>query len=252
MAFFLREYAGLLKTLKNRGYSLGPVKDYFEGYTPPFVFLRHDVDRLLARALKMAAAEQALGVSSTYYFRCGKNGDFPFEHIKRIASMGHETGFHYESVARSKGDLHLALEFFERDLASLREKADVKTVTAHGSLLSKFCNVRYSATVDLKRLGLLGEPGVDFDFSRVLYITDTGGVFGSSSNLRDWSNGKNLREPKTPSELGEMLSPQLEPVVLINSHPERWASSYAGLIQANLMDFFINLAKKRFIRNLAV
>ena len=247
VAFLLRDYVELLLALQNKGYSLGPVKDYFLGYTPPFIFLRHDVDRFSARALNMATAERCIGVTSTYYFRSGSGGEFPCEHIMSIASMGHEIGFHYESVTRDRGDRGYAVELFEKDLASLRRIADVKTVAAHGSPLSKFCSMGYSATMDLERLELLGEPGVGFDFSKVLYVTDTGGVFGSSNNLRDWSNGRNLGKPVTPWELGVMLRPRSEPSVLVNSHPERWPSSRAGLIQARLMDGLANLMKGTFL-----
>jgi len=244
MAFLLADYRRLLEALEKKGYSLGPVRTYYEGVLPPFVFLRHDVDRLPGRAVKMAQAEHDLSVSSTYYFRCDRKGVFPCKTIKKIAALGHEVGFHYETVARTKGDLSAAVKLFEREVERLRKIADVKTVTAHGSPLSRHSNTGYSEELGIKRFGLLGEPMADMDFSRVFYITDTGGVFGSPDNLRDWSDGKNLRVATAPSELSNILVPQKEPMILLNSHPERWPSGMVGFLQAIGIDMGVILLKK--------
>lgn len=250
MAFLLSDYKKLLEFLKQKGYSFGPVKTYYEGVIPPFIFLRHDVDRFSSRAVKMAQAEHNLNVSSTYYFRCDRKGVFPCKAIKKIAALGHEVGFHYETVARTKGDLSAAVKFFERELGSLRKIVDVKTVTAHGSPLSRHSNIGYGEELGTKRFGLLGEPMADMDFSRVFYITDTGGVFGSPNNLRDWSDGRNLRVATAPSELSKILIPQKEPMILLNSHPERWPSSMVGLLQAVGIDMGVILLKK-IVRSLS-
>lgn len=243
MAFPLSAYLNLLHELCEKGYHLGPISKYFEGSTPPFVFLRHDVDRLPFRAVNMAAAENALGAASTYYFRCDAAMRFPEQSIRRIASLGHEVGFHYETVVRMRAEPGRVIQQFTQELAALRKIATVKTVTAHGSPLAKLSNVGYTKTLDLAEFGLIGDPAAGIDFSRVLYVTDTGGTYGSRDNLRDWSEGKNLRQPVSPQELAKQLDAQQEPLVVLSSHPERWPMSLAGLLQARMTDGLINMLK---------
>ena len=247
MAFLLSEYAKLLEVLKKEGYSLEPVKTYYESPISPCIYLRHDVDRFPSRAERMSEIENQLGISSTYYFRCDIEGVFPTKSIKRVAELGHEVGYHYETMARHKGDMEKAAEAFKRELTALKTLADVKTVSAHGSPLSKYSNVKYSEKIDLKELCILGESTIDYDFSKVLYVTDTGGIFGSPFNLRDWAKGKNLNTSTKCHELIRILKPKVEPLVLLNTHPERWPESFLTYLHAESMDLLINMIK--FIRN---
>lgn len=244
MAFSLDDYTALLLELRAAGYGLGPVCAWWDGTAAPFIFLKHDVDRLPGRAVRMAHAERRHGIASTYYFRCDRHQRFPREEIREIAALGHETGFHYESVSRARGNLERARDLFERELASLREIAPVRTVAAHGSPLSRHSNMGQSADMDLERLGLLGEPCAHIDFSRVVYITDTGGVFGSPCNVRDRVQGRNWDRPAPPAVIARMLRPAEFQLILMNTHPERWPSGGAGLLQARLTDQLANLAKR--------
>lgn len=244
MAFPLSAYVDLLHRLREKGYSLGPISRYFEGFRPPFVFLRHDVDRLSSRAVHMARGEQNMGVKATYYFRCDGRTRFPEEEIRFVADMGHEVGFHYETVVRMKADPDRVIGRFTEELAALRRITTVKTVTAHGSPLAKLSNVGYTKTLDLGEFGLVGDPAVNIDFSKVLYVTDSGGVYGSPNNLRDWSEGKNLRRPTPPKELAKALDPRQEPLVVLSSHPERWPIGFVGLMQARATDFAVNVLKR--------
>ena len=98
--------------------------------------------------------------------------------------------------------------------------------------------------LDLKKLGLLGEPSLDMDFSSTLYITDSGGIFGGTNNLRDKVDGKNLFKPTHPKDLGKIFNPQKEPMILLSTHPERWPDGFIGLVQASIIDWGVNLAKR--------
>lgn len=244
MAFPLSAYINLLHDLREKGYRLGPIGEYFEGVAAPFIFLRHDVDRFSSRAVHMARGEQVMGVKATYYFRCDDRLRFPEENIRFVAEMGHEVGFHYETVVRMNAEPDRVMERFAQELAALREIAAVKTVTAHGSPLAKLSNVGYTKMLDLAKFGLVGDPAVNIDFSRVLYVTDSGGVYGSSNNLRDWSAGKNLRRPTPPRELAEALDPVGEPLVVLSSHPERWPIGFVGVMQARATDLAVNMLKR--------
>jgi hypothetical protein len=244
MAFRLDAYAQLIVRLRERGHALRPVRAYFEGAGPPAVFLKHDVDRLPGRAVAMARVERALGIAATYYFRCSAAGRFPERAIRAVVGLGHEAGFHYECLVREHAHEDAAAQRFERELAVLRQITPVVTVAAHGSPLSLTSNMGQTRRLDLKNLGLLGEPGVHFDFTRVLYVTDTGGRFGSADNIRDWVNGQNWRTPATPRVLAESLTPERYPLVLMNTHPERWPRGQLGLAQATITDALTNAAKR--------
>lgn len=247
MAYPLGAYEHLLHGLIEKGYALGPVRAYFQrDYKDPFVFIRHDVDRMAARAVRMAAVEARLGAISTYYFRCTRDGRFPLRSITRVKTFGHEVGYHYESVARAGGDIRRALEIFRKELAILRDFTSVETVAAHGSPLERASNMRLPEQVDFAKLGLLGDSSIDIDFTSVLYITDTGGTFGSAYNLRDRVLGRQLSTPTEPAALGRRLHPDSDPFVLLNCHPERWPASRLGLLQAKFSDRLGNLLKQVF------
>ncbi|WP_269849870.1 hypothetical protein [Methanosarcina horonobensis] len=68
-----------------------------------FVLLRHDVDRMPGRALATAQIEHELGIKATYYFRTSENVFKP-DIIRQIRDMGHEIGYHYETLSEAKGD----------------------------------------------------------------------------------------------------------------------------------------------------
>ncbi|HVH47776.1 MAG TPA: hypothetical protein VM925_35815 [Labilithrix sp.] len=72
---------------------------------PRRVFVRHDIDVSLERAVPLARLEKASGIPSTYHVML----DSPFYDIRsassrdalaEIARLGHEIGLHYDVVAR--------------------------------------------------------------------------------------------------------------------------------------------------------
>ena len=62
-----------------------------------FVILRHDVDARPQNSLRLARLEHTLGIQGTYYFRIPHT--FQPSIIQEIASLGHEIGYHYETMA---------------------------------------------------------------------------------------------------------------------------------------------------------
>lgn len=243
MAHALARYESLLDELGVAGFRFHPIRDYFSApAVPPFVYLRHDVDRLPHRAVAMAEAEAKRGIRATYYFRCNKRGVFPRESMLRIAALDHEIGFHYESLSRAGGDMASALRLFEHDLSTCREIVSVTTVSPHGAPLSTSSNMDLASGLGLARLGLLGDA-TGIDFSRILYITDTGGTFGSRHNLRDRPQGRMLTEPESPRLLARRLCTNDEHQVVLSCHPERWPSNRLGLLHATAMDLAANTAK---------
>ena len=249
MAFRLERYIRLLIGLKASGYQTATIAEHFKGSHSdpnevPCIYLRHDVDRFPQRAEALAHAEVQIGVRSTYYFRCNTRGRFPDQSIRQLHRLGHEIGFHYECLARTVGNRELAFKRFRSELATLRQIAPVKTVCAHGSPLSQFGGATPINSSLYEQLELLGDAGESIDFKEILYISDTGGRFGSRYNLRDYVKGRNFQAAASPERLKMLLNPAQEPRIVLNTHPERWPSSWLGLYQARCSDWGANQTKR--------
>ena len=67
--FTSEKYRELLQVLVDNKIDVYTVKDWIKRGPSKGTFIRHDVDRMPKRALKMAQIENSLGVSATYYFR---------------------------------------------------------------------------------------------------------------------------------------------------------------------------------------
>ena len=186
MDFTISTYTRLIRTFLDNGYRLVTVKEYLE--TKPsgkVIALRHDVDEQPRNALKMAEAENNLGVKATNYFRRVPKSDHP-DIIRSIASMGHEIGYHYEDLSKTEGDMDKAIGSFKDNLEYFRQYYPVKTVCMHGSSSSKYDNKDIWSHAKLSDFDLIGEPYFSFDFDKVFYMTDTGYAWdGSKYAVRD-------------------------------------------------------------------
>ncbi len=221
-----------------------------------FCLLRHDVDRKPYLALRMAKLESDMGIKATYYFRM-KSCSFRPAVIKQIASLGHEIGYHYESLSDTNGDINLAIEDFEENLAKLRKVASIKTCAMHGQPLKPFDNrdiwrIEKNHTYLKKQLDLLGEVYLDIDYADIAYINDTG---------RNWTSGKaNVRDKvysnikadfSSGAELLSYLSNDPHPKICFQIHPERWNNNAIGWFIQLMRDSATNSAKRilNFLRN---
>lgn len=133
MDFTRQKYRELLSQLKKCGYEFITYTGYCEGKLPlRFVILRHDVDLLPQNSLLSASIESKMGARATYYFRAVPES-WDEKVIKEIASMGHEIGYHFESLTTCKGDVEKAYRDFTKNLERLRALAPVCTICMHGS-----------------------------------------------------------------------------------------------------------------------
>ena len=177
MDYTIKEYTQLIKALQNGGYHFLTFSEHLMSSADKQherrVILRHDVDECPNNALKMATAEYKLGIKSTYYFRVVKKSNKP-EIIKKIVEMGHEIGYHYEDLSTANGDYEKAIDSFKKNLSYFRSFYPVKTVCMHGSSTSKFDNRSLWEHHKMENFGLIGEPYLSLDFSKVFYLTDTG------------------------------------------------------------------------------
>jgi len=223
-----------------------PMDAWFDGVAGEgaCVYLRHDVDRFASRAAALGEAEKGIGVRSTFYVRCDADGRFPEKVIARLLAAGHCIGYHYETLARAKGDRKAALGRFGEELAALRKLAPVRSAAAHGSPLTPYDNRDLWKEASCRDFGLDGEVQEDVDYSRVLYLTDTGGRFNSEANVRDRVKGLRLERAYRVTELPGVVEPTRYPLVVLSTHPERWPAGVCGLVQAWAMDRAVNTIKR--------
>lgn len=220
----------------------------------------HDVDARPELALSMAEGECRDGIVATYYFRA-MHFDSHADVIKVIASLGHKVGYHYESLVACRGDRAAAYDDFCRNLGRLRRLAEVRTACAHGSPASRwnsqdlFGAAPYGAkSYDIHALGIDYEPMMDTDFSRTLYLTDTGRRWdGYRVSVRDkvpayqrkWQRD-GLAFHSTDDIIAALAEPR-HPIhtvaLLVNTHPQRWVPFGADWMLEAVWQSTKNIAK---------
>lgn len=236
--FTLAKYGELLDALD--GYDVLRVRDYLERKPETgYAVLRHDVDRLPANSLAMAKAEADHGVASSYYFRYPHT--FSPEMASALEGMGHEVGYHYEVLSKTKGDVAAGLELFGKELEELRRHADIVTVCMHGSPLSSHDPRGIWAASKWEDYGLLGEAFLSLD--PIEYFSDTGRSWGAKNKLRDLTTGSD-HSVNTTDELIRVLRSGDRPAVHLLVHPERWSPDAASWAKAAARDVVFNAGKR--------
>ena len=227
--------------------------------------LRHDVDLRPDFSLRVAQVEASLGMQATYYFRTVPES-YDEDIIKQIVSLGHTAGYHYECLTTCKGDMEAAYEDFCRNLEKLRKVVPVTTACAHGSPRSPWNSQSLWETSrlvgradgtprDIHALGIEYEPMLDTDFSKTLYLTDTG---------RRWDGYKVSVRDKVPQyqekweqeglvfhstddiihAINNMHHPIHQKELLINTHPQRWMPFGSGWMKEAVLQNCKNVAKR--------
>jgi hypothetical protein len=137
--FTLEVYKTYLQAIRTSYANILRFDEFFRAESMPerFCLIRHDVDRKPQRALQMAQVENESGIQATYYFRA-KPHVFAPEIIKNIETLGHEIGYHYESLSDAKGNLSLALKQFEKNLAEFQKITAIQTISMHGRPFSPY------------------------------------------------------------------------------------------------------------------
>jgi len=173
MDFTRTTYKRLLTALQSSQYGFQTVNDFIHAAKDKTIILRHDVDRLPRNALAIANLEHEFAVVTTYYFRAVSES-WDESAIKEIKSLGHEIGYHYESLTTCKGNVEKAFDDFNFNLEKLRGLVKVSTICMHGSPRSPWDSKDMWKVYDYRSLGIVCEPYLDVDFDKVLYLTDTG------------------------------------------------------------------------------
>ena len=257
MDFTRKKYIQLLLQLKDSGYKFITYSDYCAGAVPQrFVILRHDVDLKPQNSLEIAKIEKELQTKATYYFRAVPES-WDEEIIKSICQMGHEIGYHYESLTTCKGDVQKAFGDFAKNLERLRMLVSVNTICMHGSPRSPYDSKDIWMQYDYKTLNILGEPYLTTDFSKMLYLTDTGRRWdGYKVSVRDkiegyqdeW-NAKGWSFHSTNEIIKALLENRLPDQLMITTHPQRWNNFGIAWIKELLLQNLKNILKAAIVRN---
>ena len=251
MDFTRKKYRGLIRSLKAGGYEPLTLTGYLRGGKPDkYVILRHDVDRLPYNSLAVARIEKEEGMKGSFYFRAVPES-WDEDVIRKISAMGHEVGYHYESLATCGGDVDAAYEDFLKNLRRLREIVPVTTICMHGSPRSPYDSRDIWKSRSYRDSGIEGEPYFDVDFSDVFYLTDTGRRWdGFKVSLRDRVEGfqdrwrdRGLVFHSTGDILSALSDGRLPRHVMINSHPQRWTDSLVPWLNECLVQNAKNVVK---------
>lgn len=263
MDFTIEKYSLLLKALHEAGYnSVLRFKDTMERQ----VMLRHDVDIRPQNSLVTARIEADGGMNAIYYFRAVRES-WDEGIIREIEAMGHEIGYHYESLTTSKGNVEQAYADFCANYSRLSQLLgyQVRTICMHGSPRSDYDSRDIWKTYDYKALGIDYEPYFDTDWSRTLYLTDTGRRWdGYRMSVRDkiagWQEqweSEGLRFHQTDDIITFLYSDKANlskgvERILITTHPQRWSSTKWSWFKELVTQNVKNRLKQYYIRKAVV
>jgi len=221
--FTLRKYTELLKSIMESGYEILTVERFLnKSKHKRVVVLRHDVDKRPLTSLLMATIEHKLGVNSTYYFRLST---FKPKIVARISSLGHEVGYHYEVVDKSKGDLSKAWRMFKQELGYMRKFVSIVTASQHGNPLSKWNNLSLWDSHDFHEVKLIGEAYLSFMNINITYVSDTGMSWSSHFSVKDTL--PTAVSLKNTDELIRRIQQNNENFYIL-VHPDKWSISFFG------------------------
>lgn len=221
--FTLEAYDFLLNALGDAGFFT--VCDYLDKKPVTGIILRHDVDVDAGKALRMARLEEEHGVKSTYYFRFPKT--FNEKVVGEVAGLGHEIGYHYETVDKAGGELEKAAEMFSRELEAMRGEFDVRTASMHGGVLTRHDNRELWTIREPSDYGLTGEAYLSIDYSKVHYFTDTGRTWADRYAVKDLVEEKSPLSPGIHStfNLVKTLREKQGIMACLVTHPKRWSAA---------------------------
>ncbi len=216
------------------------------------IILRHDVERYPERALRVAEMEYEKGIRATYYFRAVRES-WDEDVIRKIAALGHEVGYHYESLTTANGDVDVAYKDFCENLERLRALVPVTSICMHGAPRSPYDSKDIWKKYSYRELGIVAEPYLDTDFSQWFYLTDTGRRWdGYQVSVRDripqyqevWEKAGLTFH--TTQDIIRRVN-ELPARIMITTHPQRWNNFGWAWIQELMMQGIKNIVKRGLI-----
>ena len=239
--FTLDKYSELLEAVRGYGFDS--------------LVLRHDVDLQPENSYRTARMEAELGLPGIYYFRAVPES-WDERIIRGIADLGHEVGYHYESLTTCNGDVDAAYEDFCKNLEALRALVPVKSICMHGCPRSPYDSKDIWKKYDYHALGVESEPYLDTDFSKTFYLTDTGRRWdGYKVSVRDkipqfqeeWT-AEGLVFHSTDDVIEGLRLGRIPRHLMMTVHPQRWNPFGYGWCREMVMQNAKNIIKRLIIR----
>jgi hypothetical protein len=241
MDFTLIQYDALLEALKS--------------YDFETLILRHDVDLLPGNSLRTACLEAEKEMYGIYYFRAVPES-WDEGIIREIAALGHEVGYHYESLTTCDGNVDKAYADFCKNLEALRKLVPVRSICMHGSPRSPYDSKDIWKKYDYKDLGIENEPYLDTDFSKVFYLTDTGRRWdGYKVSVRDkipqyqdeWT-ARGLTFHTTDDIIDGLRRGVIPKDLMVTVHPQRWNPFGVAWCKELMLQNAKNIVKRIIIK----
>lgn len=251
MDFTQKKYEELCGTVRSSKYKCLTLADYLllnqNKRDGNYIIMRHDIDRTPYRALEIAEIEHKYGISATYYFRFMK-GVYIREVIDEILALGHEIGFHYETMDKCKGDFEQAKALFDKEFAEFNSKSRIKTVCAHGNPLTIFDNKDIWKSLKYSDYSLLGEAFFALDFNRFGYFSDSGRTWIKSKSQKmpgkdDVATKFDHIQPKNTDDIIKIIHAKSIPNICILTHCERWTKNSIEFANRYLFDLACSSGK---------
>jgi hypothetical protein len=249
--FTINVFRSLCSEVKKEGYIPITVDDYCSGKVNPDkknIIFRHDVDRKIDTAFRMATIEYEMDIRATYYFRYIPDVFKP-ETIQKIKELNHEIGYHYEVLDKTNGNREQAIALFEKELKNMRKIADVRTVCMHGNPLKPWSNRDLWKTYDYRQFGISGEPYLSIDYSKFLYLSDTGRTWSGKYSVKDVVDKQSTQKTRHTSDIISLIKSGRSPNICLLVHPNRWSDDpvewFYELIWQNIKNLGKQFLKRR-------
>jgi hypothetical protein len=244
--FTLEKYNELCQAIEQLGCPVMTIRDFLLAVQPQqrAIVLRHDVDRDLSSAIRMAELEATYNIAATYYLRTTR-AVFKAEAIRTLSQLGHEVGYHYEVLTKARGNLERATALFEQEIAAFRQIVPIYTISMHGSPLTPWNNLDMWQTHHVEQFGLLGEAYLSINYANLYYFTDTGRSWDATRyNIRDHvPSRKPTRTIHSTDDLIAFLADAPDTPLFINAHPNRWTTGQLSWGVSAASDWLINQIK---------
>ena len=249
----LAEYKTILQKLKKDGFISQPILSIENGNTKG-IFLKHDVECKIERAVQMAQIEKDSGHVATYYFQADfLETDKGLRGMQKIGEMGHEVGYHYDVLDENDGDFEKAQRQFDKFIRAFSALGyPIETVCPHGNptkirsgwksnkdffkseqIRKEFDNI-FDIVVDLESV-IPNSIYISDAGYQLRIINDIGG--NDSSNTTAMNDG----HPILWSELQAHL--ERNETIILSLHPHRFAST---MVQAKFRRMTFKIVKKAY------
>jgi len=200
--------------------------------------MKHDVEADISKALKLAELENRCGMRAVYYVH-----SFYLDALKdrrslqKIASLGHEIGYHYDVMDNNEGDYTRATAEFALTLELFNEFGlTIESTCPHGNPMKErdgwFSNKDFFRNPDTKRnfpelldvvIGLEDLVGPDY-----LYISDSGYKLCIVGDIKN--NDRPDFQSGSDEKIGELdqalkLAQETDNITFISVHSHRLEES---------------------------